>query len=105
MFIGFGTPEQRPLSRVTPEQLQAHQFPPGSMGPKVAAACRFVTATGGRAAIGALADVAALVEGRAGTVVMPDDLPRAGHRQPGGTTMTGASANSRTCRVCPPMYG
>lgn len=71
VFTGFGTPEERALSRVTPEQLRAYRFPSGSMGPKVEAACRFVTATGGRAAIGALADVAAIVEGRAGTVVLP----------------------------------
>jgi carbamate kinase len=42
------------------------------MGPKVAAACRFVEATGGTAAIGALEDAALIVAGNAGTNVMPD---------------------------------
>ncbi|HEX5924007.1 MAG TPA: hypothetical protein VFY45_09250 [Baekduia sp.] len=41
----------------------------GSMGPKVQAAGRFAAATGGRAAIGALGDAAALVAGTAGTQV------------------------------------
>jgi carbamate kinase len=38
------------------------------MLPKVEAACRFA-ATGGRAAIGSLADVAGMIDGTAGTVV------------------------------------
>jgi carbamate kinase len=48
------------------------------MGPKVDAAVRFVSATGKRAAIGALADIEAIVEGRAGTSVVPEpaDLAR-----------------------------
>jgi carbamate kinase len=42
------------------------------MGPKVAAACRFVEAAGGSAAIGALEDAARIVAGTAGTMVVPD---------------------------------
>jgi carbamate kinase len=41
------------------------------MGPKVEAACDFVERTGGVAAIGALADIEAIVEGRTGTIVEP----------------------------------
>jgi carbamate kinase len=41
------------------------------MGPKVDAACRFVERTGRRAAIGRLDDVAALLDGRLGTSVVP----------------------------------
>jgi carbamate kinase len=41
------------------------------MGPKVEAACDFVERTGGTAAIGALADIDAIVEGQAGTIVEP----------------------------------
>jgi carbamate kinase len=40
------------------------------MGPKVDAAARFVEATGGRAAIGALEDIAGIIEGHAGTQVV-----------------------------------
>jgi carbamate kinase len=39
------------------------------MGPKVDAACRFVKATGKAAAIGALADLGAIIAGKAGTTV------------------------------------
>ena len=41
------------------------------MGPKVIAACWFAQVTGGRAAIGALADVEKIVAGEAGTIVTP----------------------------------
>ncbi len=41
------------------------------MGPKVEAACHFVEATGHRATIGALNDVERIVEGEAGTQVLP----------------------------------
>lgn len=40
-----------------------------SMGPKVEAACGFVTATGNDAVIGSLADIADIVAGMAGTRV------------------------------------
>jgi carbamate kinase len=39
------------------------------MGPKVEACCRFVEATGGRAAIGSLAQMDGLLAGRNGTQV------------------------------------
>jgi carbamate kinase len=47
-------------------------FAPGSMAPKVEAACRFVEASGGFAAIGALEDGLAIAAGRAGTRVERD---------------------------------
>jgi carbamate kinase len=39
------------------------------MGPKVEAACRFASATGKKAAIGALADLNAIIAGQMGTTV------------------------------------
>ena len=47
-------------------------LPAGSMGPKVAAATEFATATGKRAAIGSLDDIDALVAGTGGTQVMEE---------------------------------
>jgi carbamate kinase len=44
-------------------------FAEGSMKPKVEAACRFVEATAGIAAIGRLADAASLLAGSVGTRV------------------------------------
>jgi carbamate kinase len=49
--------------------VEAYDFAAGSMGPKVEAACDFVRQTGKRAAIGALADIEAIVVGEAGTIV------------------------------------
>jgi carbamate kinase len=68
---GFGTDAARPISRTTPAALRALQFPAGSMGPKVEAACRFVEATRKPAMIGQLDDAADLVRGTRGTVVEP----------------------------------
>lgn len=67
--LGFGTPSARPLHQVHVADLDTTAFAAGSMGPKVAAACRFVTDTGGRAAIGSLDDAAAVVAGDSGTQV------------------------------------
>lgn len=72
VYCDWGTPAQRRLGTVTPAQLRAcGDFTAGSMGPKVEAAIRFVEHTGGRAAIGALADIAGIVDGSAGTNVVP----------------------------------
>ena len=77
---GYGTPHARPIHRATPQELRARPFPAGSMGPKVEAACRFVEATGGMAAIGRLDDAEALLDGKAGTIVAPADTG-SGERQ------------------------
>jgi carbamate kinase len=69
VYLDWGTPEQRPIRTITPEELRRHQFPVGSMGPKVEAACTFVERTGGRAAIGALGEIEEILNSRAGTVV------------------------------------
>jgi carbamate kinase len=70
-----GTPGATPIHATTPTELRRQQFAAGSMHPKVDAASWFVTATGCRAAIGALADAAALVHGTAGTQVRPEERP------------------------------
>lgn len=69
VYLDWGTPEQRPIRRVSPEALRQTSFAAGSMGPKVEAACDFVEATGGIAGIGALDQATAILEGRAGTLV------------------------------------
>ena len=71
IYAGWGTPDQRRLERVTPAELRDLELPAGSMGPKAEAAMRFVEATGKRAAIGSLKHVRELVDGVAGTQVVP----------------------------------
>ncbi len=59
----------RPFRDVPPEALRAQRFDPGSMGPKVEAACRFADSGRGFAAIGRLDDAAAILDGQSGTRV------------------------------------
>ena len=66
---GWGTPQAAKIGHTTPKELRSMHFEQGSMAPKVEAACRFVEATGGTAAIGSLDDADALVLGTAGTQV------------------------------------
>ena len=70
VYLNWGKPDQRIISRVTSEEIKAQSFPAGSMGPKVLAACQFVERTGKRAAIGSLEDIARIVAGEAGTSVV-----------------------------------
>ena len=75
VYLDWGTPRQRRLGRVTPGELAGYQFAAGSMGPNVQAAARFAAKTGGRAAIGSLADIAGIVAGTAGTNVITQSAP------------------------------
>jgi carbamate kinase len=65
----WGRPTERRIRRASPAALASLEFAAGSMGPKVEAACRFASATGKRAAIGALEDVGRILAGEAGTTV------------------------------------
>ncbi|CAA0128634.1 Carbamate kinase 1 [Mycolicibacterium vanbaalenii] len=67
VYLGWGTPTQTRLGRVTPDDLTGLDFPAGSMGPKVQAACEFTRHTGNEAVIGSLSDITRIVEGSAGT--------------------------------------
>jgi carbamate kinase len=69
VYVDYGKPTQKAIRRASPAALGAMTFAAGSMGPKVAAACRFASATGRKAAIGALADLGKIIAGEAGTTV------------------------------------
>jgi carbamate kinase len=69
VFVEWGTPAQRLITQAHPDALDRLSFPAGSMGPKVEAACAFARQSGAVAAIGALADLSAILDGRAGTRV------------------------------------
>jgi carbamate kinase len=75
VYLDWGTPEQRRLDQVTPEELAGYEFAAGSMGPKVEAAARFAVKARRRAAIGSLADIDGIVAGTAGTSVVPQRVP------------------------------
>lgn len=71
VYLDWDTPHARKLQRVSPAALRQHGFAPGTMGPKVDAACEFAEA-GGFAGIGRLQDAAAILAGEAGTMVTRD---------------------------------
>jgi carbamate kinase len=77
IILDYGTPDARPIPAIDADALSALTFPAGSMGPKVEACLRFVTASGQPAAIGALTDAADILAGRAGTTI------NAARRRPG----------------------
>ncbi|HQT64043.1 MAG: carbamate kinase [Acidocella sp. 21-58-7] len=72
--IDYGTKRARVISRASPRALadMSASFGTGSMGPKVAAACHFVSTTGHCAAIGALGDLNEIIIGTRGTIVCPE---------------------------------
>lgn len=72
VFEDFGGPNQSPIRATTADALEKFDLAPGSMGPKVNAACAFVRASGKLAGIGQLSDARAILEGHAGTRVLPD---------------------------------
>jgi carbamate kinase len=73
--VGYGTSAARPLGRLTVGEardlLAAGEFPEGSMGPKMTAACEFVESGGARAVVTALHLATDAVHGTAGTQVVP----------------------------------
>lgn len=88
-YAEWGTPEATPIREATPDELAARTFAAGSMGPKVQAACRFVNANAGFAAIGSLADAAAMLRGEAGTIVRRESSGSG--EAPGSRTLVAAA--------------
>jgi len=84
VWLGFGTARQRSCDTMTVDEAEKHlaagEFPPGSMGPKVTAAVRFVRAGGERAVITSPPRVREGLEGRAGTSVIPGRVPAGAER-------------------------
>ena len=67
--VGWGEPSSRAIRSATPWQLDEFAFDAGSMGPKVQAACNFVRETQAVAGIGAITDIRAILDSRAGTTI------------------------------------
>jgi carbamate kinase len=72
VYRNWGTKRARRIRSATPGLLRGMRFAAGSMGPKVEAACRFANRPGRWAAIGALQNLPAILDGKAGTAVRPD---------------------------------
>lgn len=74
--IDFGRPNQKDLDTVTLSQVKGYydegHFPPGSMGPKIEAAIKFLEGGGRMVAISSLTNARKAVHGEAGTRIVPD---------------------------------
>lgn len=70
-YLHFGTPRQTPLPRLTVAEAEAYlaegHFPPGSMGPKVQAAVRFLKDGGKEALIASVEGLRSAILGEGGT--------------------------------------
>jgi carbamate kinase len=75
VFLDYGSPSQRPIDRMTVQDcrrfLGEGQFPPGSMGPKIRSAVRFLESGGERVIITSLEKALEALAGRAGTTIVP----------------------------------
>lgn len=73
--IDFGKPAERAIDRMTMAEARCHyadgQFPPGSMGPKIQAALRYLERGGRRTLITSIDRLEEALAGRAGTSVVP----------------------------------
>ena len=71
VFLDYGGATQRPLRTLGAQEarrhLQAGQFPPGSMGPKIEAALDFLTGGGAEVLITSIEGFTAALEGKTGT--------------------------------------
>ena len=69
VYCDWATPGERAIRRAAPQAMRSFAFAPGSMGPKVEAACEFVEQTGAMAGIGRLDEAHAILCGEAGTLI------------------------------------
>jgi carbamate kinase len=69
VYLGWGTPQKRRLTSITPMDLSTHEFVDGSMGPKVLAAIEFASVGKTMTGIGRLEDALDILNQHAGTIV------------------------------------
>lgn len=71
--LNYGRQDEQFLTELTPDEAQGYldagQFPPGSMAPKIEAAIQFIGHNGKRAAICSTEEIEAAVTGTAGTQI------------------------------------
>jgi carbamate kinase len=73
--IFHGTPKQRNLSKMTLDEAKRYwdegHFPPGSMGPKIQAAIKFLESGGKKTIITSLGGIDTAIKGEGGTAITP----------------------------------
>ena len=70
VYSGWGKPQAQPITQVTVEELGTLSFEPGTMAPKIEAACRFVGSGQGCAYIGDVNQVSQILAGKNGTKIV-----------------------------------
>lgn len=74
VFVDFGKPTQRPITRMTAEEAEAYmdqgQFPEGSMKPKIEAALGYLASGGREVVITSIDKLSEALEGRSGTAIV-----------------------------------
>ncbi|HSL22243.1 MAG TPA: carbamate kinase [Vicinamibacterales bacterium] len=89
VYVNYRRPDERGLECIDAPSLrrlyEAGQFPPGNMGPKIAASLRFVENGGARTVITSYERLIDAIHGRAGTHVVPAPAARPGAQQSAGT--------------------
>ena len=73
VYKDWSEPHARAIRSTTPKALREFTFTPGSIAPKVEAACNFVEQYGGFAGIGQLKDAAKILSGQAGTQITQEN--------------------------------
>ena len=73
-LINYGKPDEKPLGKITIEEAEKYlaegHFLAGSMGPKVAAAIRFVKAGGEKSIITSLSNAVDALDDKTGTIIV-----------------------------------
>jgi len=69
IYENHGSTQARRIAKITPSALAQMRLAERSMRPKAEAACDFVNETGGRAALGNLDALEAIIAGKAGTTI------------------------------------
>jgi carbamate kinase len=73
VYTDWPEPAERALRTASPEIAKDLELDPGSMGPKLEAACDFASRTGAPAMIGSLDEARRVLQGLAGTRILPGE--------------------------------
>ncbi len=94
---GWGTAQGYLIRAAAPREMMQMEFDPGTMAPKVEAACTFAMTGGGMAGIGALDDAPRILRRAAGTIIIdPKKSVRRAHRR---------RSRPASAQIAPPGFG
>ena len=74
VYLNYNTPKQKPLKKISLKQLkkyyEEYEFPPGSMGPKILAAIRFLESGGKKVIVANIEKCWDSIQGKTGTLIV-----------------------------------